>query len=296
MSHNFVLLDGGMGKTLESQGAPFRQPEWSALALMEAPEAVLRAHLDFLAAGADVLTTNNYAVVPFHLGLERFLERGGELTALSGELARQAADTADRPVLVAGSIPPLYGSYEPDNFVPETADAHLALVVEALAGHVDLFLAETQSCLAEARASLRAAGAYDIPRWVAYTLSDDTAVDQPSLRSGESVAEAVELAVAEHAEAVLFNCSQPEQMLAAVSEARLVSRAVSVGVYANAFEPKQDGYAANTTILGHRDDLDTAGYRRFVEQWLDAGASIVGGCCGIMPHHIAALADLLSTE
>lgn len=296
MSHNFVLLDGGMGKTLEAQGAPFRQPEWSALALMEAPDAVLRAHLDFLAAGADVLTTNNYAVVPFHLGLDRFLDRGGELTALSGELARQAADTADQPVLVAGSIPPLYGSYEPDNFVPETADAHLKIVVDALADHVDLFLAETQSCLAEARASLRAAGSYDLPRWVAYTLSDDHELAAPVLRSGESVTEAVELAVAEQAEAVLFNCSQPEQMLAAVTEARLVSRAISVGVYANAFEEKRSGYAANRTILGHRHDLDTVGYRRFAEQWLDAGASIVGGCCGIMPDHIEALADLLSND
>ena len=105
-----TILDGGMGKELRRIGAPFRQPEWSALALIEAPERVLEAHRNFVEAGAEVLITNNYAVVPYHLGDDAIAERGAELTALAGRLAREAADGADRPVLVAGSLPPLFGS------------------------------------------------------------------------------------------------------------------------------------------------------------------------------------------
>ena len=59
------LLDGGMGRELMRIGAPFRQPEWSALALIEAPEFVLKAHQAFIEAGARIITTNSYALVPF---------------------------------------------------------------------------------------------------------------------------------------------------------------------------------------------------------------------------------------
>ena len=67
-----TVIDGGMGKELRRIGAPFRQPEWSALALMEAPDMVVRAHRNFIGAGAEVITTNNYSVVPYHLGDEVF--------------------------------------------------------------------------------------------------------------------------------------------------------------------------------------------------------------------------------
>jgi len=79
MTTTFTLLDGGMSRELMRVGAPFRQPEWSALALLDGPEWVARVHRSFVDAGADVLTTNSYAVVPFHLGEERFAERGREL-------------------------------------------------------------------------------------------------------------------------------------------------------------------------------------------------------------------------
>ena len=73
------ILDGGMGRELNRIGAPFRQPEWSALALLEGPEFVRRAHDAFIESGARIITTNSYAVVPFHLGQERFAARGTEL-------------------------------------------------------------------------------------------------------------------------------------------------------------------------------------------------------------------------
>ena len=294
MTRSFTLLDGGMGKLLQAMGAPFRQPEWSALALMEAPEAVTAAHQAFVDAGADVIITNNYAVVPFHLGDDVFTERVGELTELAGKLAREVADRADREVLVAGSIPPLFGSYEPDDFDAERAPEHLGHIADALAPHVDLFLPETQSLLAEAVASAAAAAPHGKPLWVAVTLTDlPPSGERELLRSGETVTDAAAMAVVMGAEALLFNCSEPERMEGAVREARAaLDESVRVGVYANAFENKPEEYSANGVILTHRADLDDGGYTAFVERWLDAGAGIVGGCCGIMPHHIAGLGAL----
>ena len=86
-----TVLDGGMGRELKRIGAPFGQPEWSALALIESPDHVRRAHAGFAAAGAEVITTNTYAVVPFHIGDERFASDGRRLAALAGELGRNSA-------------------------------------------------------------------------------------------------------------------------------------------------------------------------------------------------------------
>jgi len=289
VTRSFTLLDGGMGKLLLARGAPFRQPEWSALALMEDPDAVVAAHTEFVAAGADVIITSNYAVVPYHLGEERFAERVEELTDLAGRLARRVADAAGRSVRVAGSLPPLFGSYEPERFDPAVAPGHLNRIATALAPHVDIFLAETQSVAAEVRASAAAAVPHGKPLWISVTLADRPE-EPPALRSGESVADAASSAHEAGAEALLFNCSQPEMMEPAIVEARSVLPShIRVGAYANAFEQKEHGYAANGVILEHRVELNDGGYSSFAARWLDAGADIVGGCCGIMPDHIAEL-------
>lgn len=286
------LLDGGMGRELQRIGAPFRQPEWSALALIEAPEFVLQAHRAFIAAGARVITTNSYAVVPFHLGEQRFAEQGLALAERAGNLARQAASEHHEPVTVAGSLPPALGSYRPDLFDHARSVAIHRQLIEGQRDHVDVWLAETQSSIAEVRAVAEALGTQPKPLWVSYTLLDE--VDgAPRLRSGESVAQAVQVAAGLGASAVLFNCSQPEVMAAALAEARSViqslGQAIELGVYANAFPPVSAEAEANSTLLEIRADLTPQAYLHWSEAWVAAGASIVGGCCGIGPEHIERL-------
>jgi S-methylmethionine-dependent homocysteine/selenocysteine methylase len=292
-SGNTIILDGGMGRELKRMGAPFRQPEWSALALIEAPDMVRQAHARFIAAGAEVITTNSYAIVPFHIGEARFAAEGERLADIAGRMARQAADEAGRPVRVAGSLPPLFGSYRPDLFDPARAHAMLKVLIAGLAPHVDIWLAETQSSIREAEAAARAAlAAAPKPLWISYTLEDEpTDLAAPPLRSGESVTVAVEAAIALGAEAVLFNCSPPEVMSAAITEAlgaaRKAGAALRIGVYANAFQAERKNVPANGTLSAMREDLDPPSYLAFVAGWLEDGASIVGGCCGIGPEHIA---------
>ncbi|MCY3351084.1 homocysteine S-methyltransferase, partial [Acinetobacter baumannii] len=112
------ILDGGLGRELARRGAPFRQPEWSALALIEAPETVKEVHLDFINAGAEVITTNNYAVVPFHIGQERFETDGVRLIKVAIEQAKNAVKESGKNVKIAGCLPPLFGSYRADLFQP----------------------------------------------------------------------------------------------------------------------------------------------------------------------------------
>ena len=294
MFSNIKILDGGMGRELARMGAPFRQPEWSALALIEAPQFVRAAHDAFIAAGSQVITTNSYAVVPFHVGDDVFAEQGAALIALSGKLAREAADAAPAKVLVAGSLPPVLGSYRPDLFEPVAAIKLLQVLVDNLTGNVDVWLAETQSSVAEVEAVRDVLGDDPRPLWLSFTLQDNLDPQGNALlRSGESIAEAVNAALRISAGAVLFNCSRPEVMATAVKTARaaLTSQgsALDIGVYANAFEPSDNTRGANEGLSKMRQDTDPAGYLDFAKDWVAQGATMVGGCCGIGPEHIAAL-------
>ncbi|MBE9605121.1 homocysteine S-methyltransferase family protein [Acetobacteraceae bacterium H6797] len=286
-----TILDGGMGRLLARMGAPFKQPEWSALALMEAPETVLEAHRQYIAAGAGVITTNAYAVVPFHVGEEVFARDGARLIGLAARLARQAADEVPGTV-VAGSLPPLFGSYRPDLFDAARAPDLLKVLVEEQAPYVDLFLAETTSSIAEATAAATAMKATGKPLWVSFTIEDDDpARPTAKLRSGEPVAEAALAMKALGAEAVLFNCSQPEVMGAAIdaATAALAGSGIRVGVYANAFPPRGGGSEANAGLSRLRVDLGEEAYCACAIDWRRRGASIIGGCCGIFPEQIAAV-------
>ncbi|TFW36098.1 homocysteine S-methyltransferase family protein [Pseudomonas putida] len=288
-----VILDGGMGRELQRSGAPFRQPEWSALALSEAPEAVVGVHAAFIDAGAQVITSNSYAVVPFHIGEERFAAEGRQLAHIAGQLARHAADSGAHPVRVAGSLPPLFGSYRPDLFQPERVAEVLTPLLQGLAPHVDLWLAETQSSVAEVRAIQSHLPADGRPFWVSFTLQDEDVDEVPRLRSGEPVAEAIEAAVTLGVAAVLFNCSQPEVIGAAIDVARSVierhNAEIAIGAYANAFPPQPKEATANDGLDELREDLDPPGYLAWAKDWRARGASMVGGCCGIGPEHIAEL-------
>lgn len=297
---DITLLDGGMGRQLSRMGAPFRLPEWSALALMEAPQFVARAHAAFIAAGAQIITTNSYALVPSRIGAARFATDGLRLVDLAGCLARAAAARSGSRVLVAGSLPPVFESYRPDLFDAGEAPAVIDVLVTGLAPHVDLWLIETQSSLLEAGVALQAVSRSRLPVWVSYTLRDELGRDgPPELRSGESVAAAVEFAVSRGAQSVLFNCSQPEVMNEAVlAAARWVDAhertGVRIGVYANAFAPEPAAVEPYAGISPIRADLDPRRYLELAEEWVRSGARIVGGCCGIGPEHIAALRAHLS--
>jgi S-methylmethionine-dependent homocysteine/selenocysteine methylase len=283
-----TILDGGMGRELQMLGAPFRQPEWSALALMEGPEFVTRAHERFVTAGAKVISTNSYAVVPFHIGEARFAARGVELAGLAGKLARDVAD--QHGVTVAGSLPPVLGSYRPDLFEVEAARKILSILIEGLSPFADIWLAETLSTLGEAKLVGELLASDGRPLWLSFTLNDEGSA---MLRSGESIEAAVALARELEAKALLFNCSAPEVMEDAVQRAKaaLNDDPIQIGVYANGFAHSEEEVDANAGLRQIRADLDPPRYLGWAKQWAAAGATMVGGCCGIGPDHIAALAD-----
>ncbi len=207
-------------------------------------------------------------------------------------------------MLVAGSLPPICGSYRAEWFDPVFARPILAILVEGMRPFVDYWLAETLSSIEEAQLVREVIGHDGKPLWLSFTLRDDAEAGsvEPQLRSGQSVGDAVAAAVRLGAQALLFNCSQPEVMGAAVSVAARSLRGAAqsacpgIGVYANAFTARSMAVEANANVDLNdiRSDLTPADYLVWVNDWIAAGARIVGGCCGIGPEHIRAIRDSIT--
>lgn len=292
-----TILDGGMSRELMRLNAPFRQPEWSALSLYEKPSAVQQVHENFIQSGAEIITTNSYAVVPFHIGDQRFIADGKMLADLAGRLAKQAVKNSQKDVKIAGSLPPLFGSYRPDLFQADKVKETAQPLIDGLAPYVDFWLCETQSAIIEPQ-SIKPLLPDNRPLWVSFTLTDDEPTPEPQLRSGESVKMAVEKMIELGVQAILFNCCQPEVITEALNITRqtlAVHQAthIQIGAYANAFAPQPKDATANDGLDEVRPDLDPQAYLTWAQKWVESGASIIGGCCGIGLEHIQALSENL---
>lgn len=283
------ILDGGVGRELARRGAPFKQPEWSALALWEAPTTVKDVHLDFIYSGSEVITVNNYAVVPFHIGEEKFHQEGRQLIQVAIDQAKAAVQESKKEVQIAGCLPPLFGSYRADLFQEDHVNEIAIPIIETLAPHIDFWLAETQSCLKEVELVHALLPKDNKPYWVSFTLQDDISLENAHLRSGENLEQTAALLKRIGADAVLFNCCQPEVILKAIQEIRYLLPEIQIGAYANAFPPQDENATANDGLDEIRQDLSPEAYLHFAQEWKDAGATLIGGCCGITPQHIQRL-------
>jgi len=293
---NPIILDGGMGRELQSMGAPFRQPEWSAQALIESPQFVSQVHNNFAESGAQIITTNTYALVPFHIGETCYIEQGEQLIQLAAKLARECVN-AHPGTLVAGCIPPVLGSYRPDLFAIDKARPLIEKMIFNQQKFVDIWLAETISSISEATLIKQLTERTAKPTWIAFTINDEITNDA-TLRSGELVYDAVSQIAGHHVSAILFNCSRSEVMETALINAKKalhdkgLTTQILLGVYANNFPPIGDLHQANNGVNMIREDMPPTKYAQFAMKWINAGASIIGGCCGISPAHIKALAQI----
>jgi S-methylmethionine-dependent homocysteine/selenocysteine methylase len=274
-----LVLDGALGTELERRGVATALPLWSARALLEHPEVVAAIHRDYVEAGADLLTADTFRTQRRTLAREALGARTRELTERAVALAREAAARPGRRVFVLGSAAPLEDCYRPDLVPDEAALArehaeHAGLL--AAAG-VDAILVETMNTVREARAALRAAGATGLPALASFVCGPAA-----RLLSGEPLAAGLEAAAAEGAAALGVNCLPPSAVAPCLPA--LADSGLPFVVYANLGEPDPvRGFAP-------REDCPPEAFAALARHWREAGASIVGGCCGTRPEHVRALA------
>merc|ERR1712137_1196290 len=155
-------------------------------------------------------------------------------------------------------------------------------IAQSIAPFADVLVAETMSTADEARAAVTAAAETGLPIWVSWTL-DET---RPVLRSGESIElafQAISEVAGANLEACLFNCTSPEICTMAMPILRTLAPNLEIGAYVNGFCTAASGNGE------YRDLSPEEYYEEFAARWIESGATIVGGCCGIFPPHIEVL-------
>jgi len=283
-----VFADGAMGTSLFALGlATGDCPElWN----VDRPEAVASVHRDFVAAGSDIVLTNTFGANARRLLLHGADDRVAALNRAGAAVARGVAEAAGRPVLVAGSMGPTGDLLAPLGPLTEAeAEAIFAEQARALAeGGVDILWVETISAAAEMRAAVAAAAGTGLP--VVATFSFDTnGRTMMGLTAAEAVALAGELAV--RPVGLGANCGVgPPQLVDTVLElSGAAPDGIAVVAKGNCGIPEyRHGhihYAGSPSIMA-----DYACLAR------DAGARIIGGCCGTTAAHVRAMVEAVAAR
>lgn len=274
-----LVADGAMGTALFDGGLePGGSPE---LLNVDNPGLIESVHRSYLDVGADIILTNTFGGNGPRLELHKSAARTGELNVAAARIARKAAASVTRPVVVAGSIGPTGSLLEPYGLLTVAeAEAAFATQVAGLAdGGVDVIWIETMSSLEELQAAFVAASATDLP--IVATMSFDshghTMMGVHPTTVGKWAAENVRLS------AIGANCGiGPDDIVAAVAEIHEAAPDAVIVAKGNCGVPL---YSGLTMEYPHSAaDMDD-----YADEAIARGARIVGACCGSSPAHIGAI-------
>jgi methionine synthase I (cobalamin-dependent)/5,10-methylenetetrahydrofolate reductase len=292
LSTETILADGAMGTMLHAHGIGFEKC-FDELNLIK-PSAVAEIHRAYIEAGAQLIITNTFGANRFKLAKHGLEDHVVEINKASVDLAKRVVAASFKDVLVAGDVGPLGVRIAPFGRVqPEQARAAFAEQIKALAeAGADLIVLETFTDLYEIREAIRAAQdvgkSHDTPlpivASVTFTRDDRTVL-------GDDPAKVARMLKDAGVDVIGVNCSGgPAQLLRILKQMvqAVPDRATKFWVKPNAGWPEQVGgrimYPADAEYFGE-----------YALSFREAGACIVGGCCGTTPQHIAAMRKALDT-
>jgi homocysteine S-methyltransferase len=281
-----LLLDGAMGTLLYSRGVPQRA-SLDELVLSR-PELITAVHREYIAAGADIIETDTFSANRVRLAPLGLAERTVLLNRRAAQLAREAREVSGRDVLVAGSIGPVSSPLHGPSHLSERVAASSATeqLEGLLEGGIDLVIIETASDLAHLLAAVEATRRVcDLPVLASLAFGEDLLV-----ADGTTAAAAAAALQAAGVDALGVNCgSGPIAGIEVLGQMRGAVDAPPLLVMPNAGLP---GRVGGTFVWAA-----TPGYfADEVPRFLAAGATLVGGCCGTTPEHIAAMRQALDRE
>jgi homocysteine S-methyltransferase len=292
-----LVLDGGLATELNARGFDLADALWSARLLADAPHAIESVHLDYFEAGADVAITASYQA-----SYDGFADRGcsqaetNQLLQRSVALARSARDRfhtrhpdAGRTLLVAASIG-AYGAtlhdgseYRGDYGVDETAlaDFHRPRLATLLEAAPDLLACETIPSLLEARAIMRVLREHRAARaWISFSCRDGAHTS-----AGDSIAECANVLEAEpQVVAIGINCVSPA-LVSDLVPAMVRETTKPIVVYPNAGEL--------WNAAAHCWEGTATRFTSYLDEWIDAGVSWIGGCCRTTPADIRRVREVV---
>lgn len=289
-TNGLLVLDGGLATELARRGFDLTNALWSARLLADAPEAIEAVHRAYFEAGADISITASYqasfegfaARGLSHSDTVRLLQQSVSLARSARQQVTASEPTSNRSRWVAASVGP-YGAtlhdgseYRGDYGLDEDAlvEFHQPRIEALLGAGPDLLACETLPSLLEARAILRVLREFpDARAWVSFTCRDSS-----STSAGDSISECARILEAEpQVVAMGVNCVDPE-LVTSLVRAIASSTDKPIIVYPNS------GEVWNATTRCWEGTATR--FTEYLTEWLDAGASWIGGCCRTTPEDI----------
>lgn len=284
---DWLLADGATGTNLFDMGLTSGDaPElWNA----EHPDRIRRLHQGFVEAGSDLILTNSFGGNARRLALHKAEGRVHELNRLAAQHARAVADASGRPVIVAGSVGPTGDLFAPLGALTEdqAVDVFAEQIEGLKAGGADIIWIETMSALEEMRAAATAAGKVGMPYTV--TASFDTAGSTMMGITPQAMIGTVG-AFRPPPHGIGCNCGVgASDLLCSVLAMTGADPEATVIAKANCGIPQVG--ANGVTYSGTPEIM--ADYARLA---VDAGARVIGGCCGTRPEHVLAMRRALESH
>ena len=292
---NPIILDGGIGTELERLGAPMDHEAWCAVALETHPQLVRDVHRSYIDAGADIITVNTYAATRHALTNGGIEENFTSWNKLAVQLARETLDASevDRNILIAGSVSNFghfNDQYTDKQLAPNFRDQAEILIENG----VDFIILESLGAKTSTIVTaLNAISEFGVPIWVAVSCAEDhdsgqlflgieeSRIDSHRPLAHQELGEAIDTIMDTAGSALLVMHSTVDTTLPALQLMQSHYDGLR-GAYPNA------GYWLRPE-WAFVDQISPQNYLERAQKWLDTGARIVGGCCGIGPDHIAAL-------
>jgi len=275
-----LIADGATGTTCQHMGLPLgvAPEEW----VLTDPDRIIALHQGFAAAGSDLVLTCTFGGTSIRLAEGPASGRASELNRRAAELAREAVGP---DILVAGSLGPTGQLCEPLGTLShdEAADAYAEQAEALTEGGADLLVLETMFCPVEAGAAIDGLRrATHLPFVLAFSFDRGTRT-----MMGTTTAEVVALAAESGAAAVGANCGTSlESMSSIVAELSAAAPGLPLWVKPNAGLPRMTGDTSVYDVTPDQLGEAALGY-------VQAGARVVGGCCGSTPEHVRAIVEAI---
>lgn len=292
---HIVILDGGTGTELERRGVLMDADAWCGAAALGRLDVLEMVHCDYIAAGAEIITTNTFASSPLMLRAAGLGDRFEEINRAAVQAALRAREACGKPnVLVAGSlshmVPAGGGSWRSDpSRLPsanELRDGLEALAELLAAEGCDLILLEMMHHPDRMASAFEAATSVGLPVWAGFSVRRGTDGSIHAFTQDREIPFSETVGV----------LADYDIAAAGIMHSATDVTGDALAILRDAFDGPLMAYPDSGYFkMPHwqfEDVIEPGAFRRFAETWVAQGVQVIGGCCGLSPSHIAAIARL----
>lgn len=293
-----LILDSALGTELENRGEylpSFKTSIWSAYSLIHNPEVIKQIHIDNIEAGADIITTSNYQATPELLKREPTAPAYEDLAKRSLELCKEAVIKTGSDTKIAGCYPPIHVTFRPDLSSKEkTLRKFYETLGSIYKDEVDVIICETMASIYEGTIAASTAKKYSDIVWLSWTTRGNKLNRLPST---ELLDLAIEEGLKLDIDCQLVNCVHADTASFAIDK---LTKEKSFGIYANSSiykKNKLEGFVSDSDEWHYHNHqpIDHHHYNKFVGEWIEKGAYVIGGCCRTTTDHIKEIKKLVDS-